>query len=84
MNYIAEPDIMYQLQIYFKENILPTLPNDDNVWRDEFARWLKGQGARIHHRAGHPLRNSLGIAPFHDGLEFDDTAQYTMFLLKWS
>ena len=83
-NYIAEPNIMYQLQFYFRTNILPTLPNDEAVWRDEFAQWLKSQGARIHQSNDQILRNSLGIAPFYDGLEFDDAAQYTMFILRWS
>lgn len=84
MNYLAGPTIMYRLQDYFRVNILPTLPNDDAVWRDEFARWLEGQGARIHQLSDQVLRNSLGIAPFYDGLEFDDEELYTMFVLRWS
>lgn len=84
MNYLAGPTIMYQLQEHFRVNILPTLPNDDAVWRDEFARWLLDQGARIHQLSDQVLRNSLGIAPFYDGLEFDDEIQYTMFVLRWS
>ena len=49
MKYIQDFELWYTLQIYFKNNIMPNLVNDDKVWAHEFRRWLKEQGAEIEH-----------------------------------
>lgn len=85
MKYIENPDIWYNLQIHFKNNIMPSLENDDKVWAMAFKRWLKDEGADIEMELGYRLiRNSLGIAPHYDRLVFEDERDSTMFILRWS
>ena len=85
MKYIENPDIWYNLQIHFKNNIMPSLENDDKVWAMAFKRWLKDEGADIEMELGYRLiRNSLGIAPHYDRLVFEDERYATMFMLRWS
>ena len=85
MKYIDNPNIWYNLQIHFKNNIMPGLENDDKVWATAFRRWLKEQGADIEPAQNiRYLRNSLQIAPQFDLLVFEDDRDAMMFLLKWS
>lgn len=85
MKYINNPDIWYNLQIHFKNNIIPGLENDDRVWAAEFRQWLKAQGADIELVMGQRLlRNSLQIAPGYDRLVFENDGDATMFLLRWT
>lgn len=84
MKIIADPAIMYNLQVYFRENILPQLDNDDRVWTTNFKLWLLEQGAAIEHHPGRLLRNSLGIAPHYDALAFENEQDATVFVLRWT
>lgn len=85
MIYVDNPELWYNLQIYFRVNIIPDLENDDKTWSREFRRWLKEQGADIEFVMGRRLlRNGLGIAPHYDRLVFDNERDATMFILRWS
>ena len=85
MKYIGNPDLWYNLQIHFKNNIMPNLENDDRVWAFAFRRWLKEQGADIEPAMNQRyMRNSLGIAPHYDKLVFENEQDATMFTLRWS
>ena len=80
-------DIYYTVRLYFRREIMPLLPHDDKVWREEFHRWLASQGARIrsHWPNGNPLLvDSLGVSPGYDLFEFSDERQASIFILKWS
>lgn len=84
MKSIKDSNIFYNLQVYFKNNFLDQLPNDDKVWSAAFSRWLAEQGCKIEHHHARLIRNSLGIAPHYDSLVFEDERLYTMFLLRWA
>lgn len=84
MKILADQEIMYTLQVYFRKNILPELDNDDRLWSDKFKLWLSEQGAAIDYHPGRLLRNGLGIAPHYDRLVFEDESKLTMFMLRWS
>ena len=84
MKYIQDSDLWYTLQIYFKNNIMPNLVNNDKVWAYEFRLWLKEQGAEIEQSPDRLVRNSLGIAPHYDKLFFEDEQRLTWFVLRWS
>ena len=85
MKYIDNPDLWYNLQTHFKNNIMPCLENDDRVWAAAFRRWLKEQGADIELVLNQRLmRNSLGIAPHYDKLVFENEQDATMFILRWT
>lgn len=78
-------DIYYTARIYFRQKILPNLPNDEEVWREEFHRWLASQGARIKPDDEHSLiTDILGVSPGYDTLEFEDERLASLFVLKWS
>lgn len=79
-------DIYYTVRLYFRREILPLLPHDDKVWREEFHRWLESQGARIRHpiHSRDLLFDALGVAPGYDLFEFSDERQASIFILKWS
>jgi hypothetical protein len=84
MKYIQDSDLWYTLQIYFKNNILINLVNDDKVWAYEFRRWLKEQGAEIEQSPYRLVRNSLGIAPHYDKLFFENEQRLAWFVLRWA
>ena len=85
MKIIENPDIWYNLQIHFKNNIIPGLVNNDRIWAAAFRQWLKEQGADIELVMNHRfVRNSLGIAPRYDRLVFEDDGDATMFVLRWA
>jgi hypothetical protein len=84
MKYIQDSDLWYTLQVYFKNNIMPNLVNDDKVWAHEFRRWLKEQGAEIEQSPYRLVRNSLGIAPHYDRLFFENEQRLAWFVLRWS
>lgn len=85
MKIIENLDIWDNLQIHFKNNIIPGLENNDRVWAAAFRQWLKAQGADIEMRLGYRLiRNSLGIAPHYDRLVFESDGDFTIFILRWS
>jgi hypothetical protein len=84
MKYIQDSDLWYTLQIYFKNNILINLVNDDKVWAYGFRRWLKEQGAEIEQSPYRLVRNSLGIAPHYDRLFFENEQRLAWFVLRWA
>jgi len=85
MKIIENPDIWYNLQIHFSNNIIPGLENNDRIWAAAFRQWLKEQGADIELVMGQRLlRNSLGIAPRYDRLVFESDGDATMFILRWA
>jgi hypothetical protein len=85
MKYIQSPDIWYNLQIHFKNYIIPGLEDNDRIWAAAFRQWLKDQGADIELVMGQRLlRNSLDIAPRYDRLVFENDGDATMFVLRWS
>ena len=85
MKYIDNPNIWYNLQTYFKNNIMPGLENDDMVWALEFKRWVKEQGADIEPAENiQYLPNSLHISPQYDRLVFEDDRDAMMFIWKLS
>lgn len=82
---IPTGEIYYTARIYFRNKILPNLPNDDSIWREEFRRWLASQGARIKPDDGRRLvTDILGVAPGYDFFEFEDERLASLFVLKWS
>ena len=84
MSYITDYNIKHNLQVYFRNNILLDLENDDRVWAERFRLWLLEQGAVIELHPGRLLRNSLGIAPLYDKLAFEDEGKLIVFSLRWS
>ena len=84
MKYIQDFELWYTLQIYFKNNIMPNLVNNDKVWAYEFRLWLKEQGAEIELSPYRLVRNSLGIAPHYDKLFFENEQRLAWFVLRWS
>jgi hypothetical protein len=84
MKLIDNIDIYYNTQVYFRNNCMDSLPNDDKAWAAAYRDWLKSQGATIVHGAGDLIKNSLGFCPFFDKFGFEHNSDFTMFLLKWS
>jgi hypothetical protein len=82
---IPANEIYYTVRIYFRKEIMPNLPNDDSIWREEFHRWLASQGARIKPDDEHSLvTDVLGVSPGYDTIEFEDERLASLFVLKWS
>lgn len=85
---IPAKEIYYTARIYFRKEILPNMPNDDNIWREEFRRWLASQGARINSFRGVNNRSllidSFGVSPGYDTIEFEDERLASLFVLRWS
>lgn len=86
MTYIDDLVILYNLQVWFRQNRLDLLENSDKVWTKEFAKWLQEQGCEIDYYQPYSsvLRNGLGIAPGYDRLMFADSSAATWFVLRWS
>lgn len=76
-------ELYYNTQVYFRKNLMDDLPNDDDVWREEYHKWLKSQGAKIVF-SKELIRNILGIAPGYDKFGFENEHDATLFVLKWS
>ncbi len=82
---IPANEIYYTAKIYFRNEIMPNLPNDDHIWREEFHRWLASQGARIKPFDERSLiTDILGVSPGYDLIEFQDERLASLFVLKWS
>lgn len=84
MTYINNLTVIYNIQVWFRQNCMDDLPNDDVIWAREFRRWLAGQGGEIVLNEKAYLRNSLEIAPGYDRLKFERDEDATAFLLRWS
>lgn len=77
-------DLYFNTQVYFRNNLMDDLPNDDKVWREAYHIWLKSQGAVIVKSNHNLVRNVLGVAPFNDKFGFENEQDATMFVLRWS
>ncbi len=84
MTYIDDINVIYNLQVWFRQNLIDGLDNNESVWRVEFETWLWQQGCEIERSNDRVLRNSLGIAPGYDRLRFDRDEDAVLFKLKWS
>jgi len=84
MKYLKNIDAYYNFQVYFAKNVVPTLPNDDKIWAQEFRRRLADQGAVVVPTSTELIRNALDIAPGHDDIAFENPEDLTMFTLRWS
>jgi hypothetical protein len=76
--------LYYNVRLYFRNHILPSLANDDRVWREEFHRWLAGQGACIQKDESDLVRDILDVAAGYDKLCFNNDHDASLFLLRWS
>lgn len=76
--------LYFNTQIYFKNNFIDELPNDDKVWREVYHTWLKSQGAIIVKSEKDLVRNVLGVAPFNDKFGFENEHDATMLVLRWA
>ena len=77
-------DLYFNTQVYFKNNLMGDLPNNDKVWRQTYHAWLKSQGAVIVKSNHNLVCNVLGVAPFSDKFGFENEQDATMFVLRWS
>lgn len=77
-------DWYWNSQIWFAKNIIPNLPNDDHVWALEYQKWLQEQGAELVLSHSGLIRNSIGVAPGYDHIEFADEQKHLIFVLRWS
>jgi hypothetical protein len=85
MIYLKNIDVYYSTQVYFARNILPTLPNDEKIWAQEYRRWLAEQGAVVvPAKPPRIIRNALDFAPGFDNIAFENPQDLTMFTLRWS
>jgi hypothetical protein len=76
-------DIYYNTQVWFAQNIIPGLPNDDRVWAQAYEKWLLEQGAVVDRSNRAVVRNAIGVAPGYDHLEFEHDEDLSMFALRW-
>ena len=87
MTYIDSLRVIYNLQVWFRENRIDDLPNDTSIWSREFRKWLSEQGCEIEHDEDEfcrKIRNGLGLAPGYDRLKFERDVDATLFMLRWS
>jgi len=84
MIYIDDTSIVYNLQVWFRQNRIDDLANNESVWRVEFETWLWQQGCEIERSNDRVLRNSLGLAPGYDRLKFCRDEDAVWFKLRWS
>lgn len=77
-------DLYFNTQIYFRKHYMDDLPNDDNIWRIEYHKWLKTQGAVILGPVRSCVKNSLGVSPGYDQFAFENESDATLFVLRWS
>jgi hypothetical protein len=75
---------MYNTFVHFCEHYISILPNDDVVWAIVYRAWLQGQGAKQLKSNLDIQRNGLDFNPMYDKLVFENDADATAFLLKWS
>jgi hypothetical protein len=85
VTYVDNTTVIYNIQVWFRQNCIDNLPNDSCVWASEFRQWLAEQGGEIELNNAHAyLRNSLEIAPGYDRIKFERNEDATVFLLRWS
>lgn len=84
---LIETDMIYfNTQVYFRKHYIDDLPNDDNIWKEAYKKWLLSQGCVIvpYTKDEYVLKTSLGIAPYLDKFGFDDPNDAMLFVLRWS
>jgi len=84
MTYIKNLTVIHNIQVWFRQNCMDDLPNDDVIWAREFRQWLSDQGCEIVLNEKEYLRNALNIAPGYDRLKFERDEDATAFLLRWA
>jgi hypothetical protein len=87
MTYIYSLKVICNVQVWYRQNCIDDLPNDSSIWSREFRKWLAVQGCEIEHDEDEfcrSLRNGLGISLGYDRLKFEQDADATAFLLRWS
>lgn len=87
MTYIDDLRVIYNVQVWFRENFIDDLPNDSDIWSREFRKWLADQGCEIDNevsQATRMIRNSLGLAPGYDRFKFNRNEDAVIFVLRWS
>lgn len=87
MTYIDSLQVIYNVQVWFRNNRMDDLPNNSTIWSREFSKWLADQGGEIDINEELPRnwRNEcLGLSPGYDRLKFERNEDATAFLLRWS
>ena len=84
MIFLNTDKLYFNTQVYFKNNLMGDLPNDDKAWREAYHAWLKSQGAAIVKSNKDLVRNVLGVAPFNDKFGFENEHDAVIFKMKWS
>jgi hypothetical protein len=87
MIYLPTENLYYNARIYFRNNIMDTLPNDDREWKKAFSEWLGEQGCQIAlpEKMDRLLAEDvLGVAPGYYRLCFVREEDAVMFVLRWA
>lgn len=87
MTYIDSLKVIYNVQVWYRQNCMDDLPNDSSIWSREFRKWLAEQGCKIEHHEDEfcrKLRNGLDMTPGYDRFKFERDEDATMFLLRWA
>ena len=86
MTYIDSLRVIYNVQVWFRNNRIDDLPNDTSIWSREFSKWLADQGGEIdiNEEFCQGWRNGLGISPGYDRLKFERDEDAILFILRWS
>jgi hypothetical protein len=84
MTYLETNPLHYTTRRYFKENIMPNLPNNFIAWYDGYRSWLAEQGCEIIKHKPTLLVDALGVSPAYDRFGFANEQDAVIFLLRWS
>lgn len=76
-------DMYSNTQVYFAQNILNNLPNDDHEWALGYRNWLLEQGCELIVNP-YNLKNSLGVSPGYDTFRFSREQDAIAFVLRWA
>jgi hypothetical protein len=84
MIFLDTNPLHYNTRFYFKENIMPNLPNNFDAWYEGYRSWLAEQGCEIIKHEPKSLGDALGVSTGYDWFGFVNDQDATLFLLKWS
>ena len=86
MTYLDTHKLYYKTRIYFRDNILDSLPNNETDWYNGYRSWLAEQGCEIVNPSNGRdfVVDILGVAPGYDQFVFANDQDATLFLLRWS
>jgi hypothetical protein len=84
MIYLDTNPLHYTTRLYFKQNIMPNLPNNMDEWYNAYRLWLTEQGCEIDKPYPDLLCDALGVSPGYDRFKFVNDQDATLFLLRWS